>query len=154
MIDFGPSLSFQGFLFLHLFPAGDQWSFLTACCVSSFSPLQILQDTARLRQLFCLLVCLLGHFPWLQCVQDSTSIGVLKGGCQTLSHAGLGFPFHLLLFAAGLLKLCGRWQVQSWQSPLKAIEQRAYIWPVTASISVVKLVVKTLFYGCRLHSLP
>ena len=31
------------------------------------------------------IVCLLGHFPWLQHVQDSTPTVVFEGVCQTLS---------------------------------------------------------------------
>ena len=30
---------------------------------------------------------LIGHFPWLQNVQDSASTGVFGDGCRTLSHA-------------------------------------------------------------------
>ena len=34
---------------------------------------------------------LLCHFPLLWHVQDSTSTGLFKGGCQLLTHASLGF---------------------------------------------------------------
>ena len=38
----------------------------------------------------------LGHFPWLQRVQDRTPTVVFEGASQTLLHASLVFPLHFL----------------------------------------------------------
>ena len=78
-----------------------------------------------LRRLLCLPVYPPGHFSWLQNVQNSTSAGIFKGGCQTVTHANLGFQFHFLWNAHWI---CEEEDVR----PLDAIHQRACM---TASAS-------------------
>jgi len=41
----------------------------------------------------------------------TTSPGVFEGGCQTLTHASLGFPFHFSLFVASSRSLREWWHV-------------------------------------------
>ena len=45
---------------------------------------------------------LLGHCQCLRHVQGSTSTVVFESGCQTLTHAGLGFPFRWASHSVGL----------------------------------------------------
>ena len=64
------------FLFLHLSPCGSWWcgvlGFVPAGFVSSPSTLQIFQEAVHLLWFFCPPVYLLGQFPWLVHIQDST----------------------------------------------------------------------------------
>ena len=46
-----------------------------------------MHHASHLWWLLCPLVCQLCHFPWLQHVRNSTSTGVFKDRCQTLTHA-------------------------------------------------------------------
>ena len=45
------------------------------------------------------------------CDQGSRSPGVFEGGCQTLTHASLGFPFHFSLLVASSWNLWECWHV-------------------------------------------
>ena len=68
---------------------------------------------ARLWWLLCPPVYLLCHFLWHRHVQDSSPTGCFEGGCRTLTHASLVFPFHFSLFVAGSLDMWERWHVWS-----------------------------------------
>ena len=80
-------------------PLSSRWStvrcpWLCAHRVASSLTLQIFWDTNHLWRLPCLLASLISNFPSLQHVQCSTPTRGFDDGCQTLTHAGLGFPFH------------------------------------------------------------
>ena len=103
------------FLFQRLSPPGDQWydvlGFLPAGSVSSFSTLQIFREASNLWGLLCPPVVLLGRFPSLLHIQDSTPPGVFEGGCRPSTHSSLGFSFHFSLLVASALNLWGWWHV-------------------------------------------
>ena len=54
---------------------------------------------------------LLCHSPSLHRAQGSTNTGVCEGGCWTLTHASLNFPFHFSIFETRSLTLRGWWHV-------------------------------------------
>ena len=62
--------------------------FAPASSVSSFSTLEIFQDTNRMwwSWLLCIRGCLVGHFPRLWHVRGCTSTGVFKGGSLDVKH--------------------------------------------------------------------
>ena len=91
----------SGMMFLAL-PAGS---------VSSFSTLQIFREASHLWGLLCPPVVLLGRFPSLLHIQDSTPPGVFEGGCRPSTHSSLGFSFHFSLLVASALNLWGWWHV-------------------------------------------
>ena len=77
-LPFWKHLSFRGLVLwvLDTVPAG---------CVSSSSTLHIFPDVHQLSRLLCPPVFLLGHFPWLQYVQDTRLPGVFADRCWTLN---------------------------------------------------------------------
>ena len=117
LTDDDPLSSFQRFLFPCLSPPGERWcdvlGFVPAGSVSSSSAPQIFQDTSHLWGLLCPPVYLLGRFPSLRHVQDSTPTGVFEGGCRPLTHSSPGLSFHFSLFVASSLNLWGWWHVLS-----------------------------------------
>ena len=98
--------SVERFLFPRLSPPGDRWCDALRCVLLNTS------DLPRRKPLVMAacpasLPCLLGHFPSIRRVQSSTPTGDFEGGCRTLTHASMGFPFHFRPFVASS---CGkRW---------------------------------------------
>ena len=104
--------------------------------VTSSSTLQIFWHKPLVMVAF-----LISNFPSLQHVQCCTPTRGFDGGCQTLTHAGLGFPFHFSFLYSELTESIQMMACVVWLSPLEAIQWRAW---ATASTSTVKLEVETL----------
>ena len=95
-------------------------------------------------------------FPLTPAWTGQFSMGVIRNGCQTLTHSSLGFPFHFTHFIASSLNLWGWWYVWSdllrqssrdhmWQLPLPLSSRRLrsckaaqFSWIVVAPCLTVK----------------
>ena len=82
----------------------------------------------------------LEHFPWFHHVQDSRSTRHSDDGCRTLSHAGLDFSFHFSFIFSTLVEF------MRITTDIRLANLEAVLWKacVSASISIVQLVVKTV----------
>ena len=101
-----PLKQFQWRCLFHSSPLKeDRWELSLSTPVSSRCPQLVSQapqhfrsSTSHLWSMLCQPVYLLCHFLWLRHVQDNTPTEFLEGGCRTLTHASLGFPFHFFHF--------------------------------------------------------
>ena len=138
LIDDGPSRKIvERFLLLRLSPPGDRWcdvfDFVPVVSVSSSWTLQIFRDATRLWWVFFRVYLL--SFPLTPACPGQYNIDT----CQP------GLPISFYTFCSRLIESVRMMACEVWLSPLEAIQRRAC---VTASISIVKLVVETLRMHC------
>ena len=75
-------------------------------------------------------------FPLTPAWTGQYSMGVIRNGCQTLTHSSLGFPFHFTHFIASSLNLWGWWYV--WSDLLRQ-SSRDHMWLLPLPLSSRRL---------------